>query len=75
MNYIYKIRSDKIVGEEGEIFTVYGIDAVNINTNHVEVSIPDIFFEKKQAEEFINLCNKEKLMIVHLWDVIEDVLP
>ena len=74
MEYIYKLRSDKIVSEEGESFIVYGIDAENVDTKNIEVSIPDIFFDKKTAEEFINLCNKEELMIVHLWDVIEDVL-
>lgn len=75
MDYIYKLRSDKIISEDGELFIVYGIDAVNLDTKSVEISIPDIFFEKQEAEKFIELCNSEELMIVHLWDVIEDILP
>ena len=74
MEHIYKLRKDKIVSEEGEVFMVYGIDAENIVTKNIEVSIPDVFFEEKTAKEFIDLCNREELMIVHLWDVIEDVL-
>lgn len=74
MEHIYRLRRDKIISEEGETFVVYGIDVENINTKNIEVSIPDIFFEKQEAEKFVELCNREKLMIVHLWDVIEDIL-
>ncbi len=74
MGWIYKLRIDNIVSEEGSEFTVYGMDVINLDTGGVEISIPDIFFEKRRAEEFIDLCNKEELMIVHLWDVIEDMI-
>ena len=53
--------------------TVYGIEAFAGNRLRV-ASVADVFFDKQAAEDFIELCNELKLSLVHLPDVIEDVL-
>ena len=59
--------------EDNNKHTVYGVDALDRFENVLE-SVADIFFDKLKAEEFIKLCNEEKLGLIHLQDVIEDVL-
>ena len=69
----YRMRKDSIYDEDGNKYTVYGIEAVDPNGN-VLVSFPDIFFDKQKAEHFVNLCNKNVLELIHLADVVEDAL-
>jgi len=69
----YILRKDTITDEEGNAFTVYGITAIDI-FGIVLKTVPDIFFERGKAEEFIALCNSEKLELCHLFDVCEDQL-
>ncbi len=69
----YFLSEDVFTDEEGIIHRVYGISATDSNGNK-SVSYPDIFFDKKEAETFVNLCNESKLPLCHLQDVIEDML-
>ncbi len=69
----YRLRTDTVFDEDNNAFLVYGIDAVTEKGEAIK-SIADIFFDKDKAEEFIALCNKNDLSIVHLEEVVNDVL-
>ncbi len=65
----YYMRSDTILDDEGVSHTVYGIELPNKN-----ISIKNIFINRKEAEDFVKLCNDLDLSYIHLEDVIQDVL-
>ncbi len=69
----YTLRCDTVLDEEGQAYTVYGITALN-NSGKELASFPDMFFDKQKAIDFVNLCNSERLELVHLADVVEDAL-
>ena len=73
MQVKYTLRTDIVTDEDNNKHTVYGVDALDRFENVLE-SVADIFFDKQKAEEFIKLCNEEKLELIHLQDVIEDIL-
>lgn len=73
MQVKYTLRTDIVTDEDNNKHTVYGVDALDRFENVLE-SVADIFFDKQKAEEFIKLCNEERLELIHLQDVIEDVL-
>ena len=72
MKYEYKIREDVITDEEGELHTVFGIEAWC--GKELVRTISDVFYQQKNAEHYIELFNKLNLSIIHLEDVIEDIL-
>lgn len=67
------LRTDVVTDDENHRYTVYGITALD-NFGNMLKSFEDIFFSKQKAEEFVELCNDEKLELIHLQDVVEDVL-
>ncbi len=69
----YTLKTDKIHSEENKLFLVYGIIAAD-SEKQVISSIADIFCDKIKAERFINLCNSRQLSVIHLNDVINDML-
>lgn len=69
----YTLKTNKIRNEGDKVFTVYGITAID-EKNRVINSVDDIFVDKVKAERFIELCNKNQLSILHLKDVIDDVI-
>ena len=73
MQVIYKLRIDTVTDENNRKHTVYGITALDSFENVLK-TFEDIFFDKQKAEKFIALCNYEKLELIHLQDVIEDIL-
>lgn len=72
MKCIYKLRVDQILDKKGDIHTVYGIEAWK--KQQCIQSIGDIFFDFQRAEEFVARCNQSELSIIHLMDVISDIL-
>ena len=73
MQVKYILRTDVVKDEDNKKYTVYGITALD-NFGNVLKTFEDIFFSKQKAEEFVELCNHEKLELIHLQDVVEDVL-
>lgn len=69
----YTLRTYIVTDEGNHKHTVYGITALD-SFGNVLKTVEDIFFCKQKAEEFIELCNQEKLELIHLQDVIEDIL-
>lgn len=73
MQVTYTLRTDIVTDEDNHKHIVYGINALD-SFGSVLKSVDNIFFSKQKAEEFIELCNEEKLELIHLKDVIEDIL-
>lgn len=36
--------------------------------------IPDVFCRRRNAQDFVTLCNREQPALIHLWDVLEDAM-
>lgn len=68
----YTLRTDILNDDNNQQHTVYGINALD-NFGNVLKTIEDIFFSKETAEEFIELCNEEKLELIHLQNVVDDL--
>ena len=66
---IYQLRSDTILDDKGISHTVYGVDLPSEN-----ISVKDVFCNRKEAETFIKLCNDLDLSPLHLQDVLQDIL-
>ena len=73
MKCLYKLTTDFVYDEEKKKYVTYGIAAVD-TFGRVIKSFSDVFFDKAKAEQLIALCNKEKLSLIHLKDVVEDAL-
>lgn len=73
MEIIYTLRIDSVTDEDNCKHNVYGITAIDTFGN-ILATFEDVFFDKEKAEEFIKLCNEEKLELIHLENVIEDIL-
>ena len=65
----YQLRCDTILDDTGKSHIGYGIGHTS-----GDISVKDIFCNKKEAEAFIKLCNDFDLSPLHLHDVIQDVL-
>lgn len=72
MQVKYTLRTDILNDENNQKHTVYGITALDSFGNVLE-TIEDIFSNKEKAEEFIELCNEEKLELIHLQNVVDDL--
>ena len=72
MQVKYTLRTDILNDESNQKHTVYGINALDSFGNLLE-TIEDIFLSKEKAEEFIELCNEEKLELIHLQNVVDDL--
>ena len=68
MKFTYCMRCDTVCDEEKNVCTVYGIDGKVLSI------YADVFFDRQQAECFVNMCNEGKLALIHLSSVIEDAL-
>ncbi len=74
MIYFYRLAECTVYDEDGSAYRAYGIEARDAVDN-IWKSYPDLFFDRKPAEELVLACNEGELDIVHLEDVIEDALP
>lgn len=36
--------------------------------------ISDVFLSREKAEQFVDMCNQLKLDVIHLADVVEDII-
>ncbi len=58
---------------EDHLYTAFGIRAVD-SDGRVALSISDVFCHYEDAVRLVHRCNKGKLALVHLMDVVEDIL-
>ena len=68
----YALTIEKVYDEENKAVEVYGIAA--IDEGEVLKSVSDVFTDKNVAESFIDICNQGHLSIIHLDDVIADII-
>ena len=68
----YALRIDIFYDKEENPHLIYGVNA--FEDGEIRQVFPGIFLDRSKAEEFITLCNSEKLEIIHLPDVVRDLL-
>lgn len=76
MRYVYEVNQEKNSHIDIGTYDSYGINVyVCVNDrNMFLMNVPDLFLDEHKALEFAKLCNEEQLELVHLSDVIEDIL-
>lgn len=74
----YHVIEETLWNEDFGYYTAFGICASfredDGNGSVPVVQISDLFLDRERAEEFAALCNRCKLSIVHLNDVIDNLL-
>lgn len=73
MAVYYRLRQDLIQRDDGYSTVAYGLDAVD-DAGRILRSVPDLFLDRQRAMDLIALCNALELSLIHLDDVIEDIL-
>ena len=56
---------------QSKTITTYGVKALDKNGKVVK-QIDNVFYDKDKAEDFVTLCNSEKVELIHLQNVAED---
>ncbi len=69
----YRVRKDIVQDEERQMHMVYGIEAIG-SDGEVLSSFSDLFFDRKKAECFANLCNDGGLSLIHFPEAVADAL-
>ena len=69
----YTLRTNAIIDENNNEHIEYGIAVID-RLGNVLKTVDNVFLCKEKAQNFINLCNREKLELIHLQNVIEDIL-
>ena len=69
--HTYSVICEEMISEEGREYTAYGIRAESKDNALV---ISDISTEKEEINTLVELCNREELDIIHIYDVVEDFL-
>ena len=73
MVYTYRMREDPLRDEQGIEWKVYGIEAVD-SAGNILCCFPDIFFDRERAKAFVRSCNVQRVELLHMQDVIDNVL-
>lgn len=74
--YNYNIFVEVLKNEDSGAYTSYGIVVCSMENNQRKevLRVSDVSTKKERIENLIDLCNKEQLEPVHIYDVIEDCL-
>lgn len=72
----YQVVEETMHSREVGTYTSFGVCAYREEKRHRrEVArISDVFLNTETARQFVNTCNKLQLDIIHLPEVIEDIL-
>ena len=73
MKVHYCLRMDVILREDGVLYIAYGLDAVDAD-GRILRSVPDVLLDRQRVMDLIDRCNALELSLIHLDDVIEDLL-
>lgn len=73
MKVHYCLRRDVIRREDDVQYTAYGLDAVD-SDGRILRSVPDLLLDRQRVMDLIDRCNALELSLIHLDDVIEDLL-
>ena len=72
MSTRFKLIKEKLSHPDIGIYTTYGISVYEGKTLIRKIS--DVCTDKRRVRKFCRLCNKLKLDLEHLTDVIEDLI-
>ncbi len=73
MRQEYRLKKNILHNMEGQEYIAYGIEAVD-PSGTVLGSFSDVFFDRKAAEDFVALCNRCELSLLHFADAVEDAI-
>lgn len=73
MHYEVQITKGIIKDENRKEDYAYGIKAVADSGEIYEI-YEDIYATEKEAQQLVDLCNKNQVSLLHMKDVIEDML-
>ncbi len=73
MHGTYRIREDDLYDEQGRMWTVYGIEAID-GRGDILACFADLFFDRGSAWAFVCLCNEQQVELLHLPEIIDNVL-
>ena len=68
--FVEEIHNNTILGH----YTSFGIKAVDSLSDEEPIYIEDVFTDIETAKEYITLFNEEQLDLIHLEEVIENIL-
>ena len=63
-------HNDNVLG----YYTSFGIKAIETLSDLPPVYVEDVFTDIETAQEYISLFNEEQLELIHLEEIIEDIL-
>lgn len=68
---VYSVICDTLVSDDGVTYEAYGIKA---QVREHTVMISDITTVREEIDALVDICNREELDIIHIYDVVEDFL-
>jgi hypothetical protein len=74
MEYTYSVVLERLFRTEVGFYGSYGLTATQKEANGIPRSISDITANQKLLEAFARVCNRTKLSIRHMDEVVEDFL-
>ena len=76
MYCVYKMIVTKEQDEQGRHYSGYGIEAWTDSDTEPQLlqRIPDLFLDRNRGEQFVELCNSEEVELIHLLEVIDNIL-
>lgn len=74
--YLFTVREDTVLFEEDNTYIAYGIDIweERENTRYCVKTISDVFLCREKAEKFVKFCNENDISLIHIDDIIEDMV-
>lgn len=70
--YVYRVVSCVLSDRESGLYRTYGIEACE-NGKTVAL-VQDISLDRDAVAKLVRACNRERLEVVHLADVVDDFL-
>lgn len=70
---IYKVFEETVADFENKTHIAFGIAAFNPKGEKL-VCIHDVFADRHKAEGLVKRLNRLKVSVIHIYDIIEDVL-
>lgn len=68
----YCIQEEKLYHKDLGYYTAFAIKA--FQNNKLVEFVSDVFLDKEKANSFVRQCNELQVDLVHLYDVIDDIL-
>lgn len=72
----YQVVEENLQDCELGNYTAFGVCAYRVDITKKEkmIQISDIFLDTKAAERFVDICNRLQLDVIHLPEVVQDII-